>query len=399
MANKEMTKKASILSKAFILNIIVNSFAFLSFNMSTSAFPIIVSSIGASHFSTGLSTSLSAISALLIRPVSGALADKYNCKRVAELGLLLMLLAPALCATTSNLAVILVARTVQGLGWGCASTTCSKLIADSLPRERLSEGVGYAGFLSSTCSAFAPSVSALILSEFSSLWVLLIISAFATIPFVVLFFNKNDVAKRSIASEKINTNEKHSFVNRGTVISAVIICFITLSYSSIITFISQYAIEACELKPIYFFAAYSVATIIIRPLTGLYFDKFNALLPSIFSAITMFFGLLCLCYCKAALTLALSGVMLGLSMGSAMNSLQSMAIVSVSKKQRGLAISFFLFGFDLGMTLGGIISGAIVSYLGFLNMLKSILLVPLITLIIIISFNKLLIFKKISVKH
>lgn len=373
-----------------MLNVVVNSFAFLSFNMSSSAFPIIVSSIGESHFFTGLSTSLSAISALLIRPVSGTLTDKYNCKRVAQFGLLLMFLAPAVCATTNSIAMILVARTIQGLGWGFASTSCSKLIADSLPRERLSEGVGYAGFLSSTCSAVAPSLSVLILSKLNSLWVLLAISAFATIPFVVLFFNKNDIAKYPIKFKENNTSEKFSFVNRRVIISAFIICFITLSYSSVITFISQYAVEVCKLKPIYFFAAYSVATIIIRPLTGLYFDKYNAFLPSVFSAIAMFFGLLCLCYCKSAFILSITGMLLGFSMGSAMNSLQSMAIVSVSKKQRGLAISFFLFGFDLGMTLGGIISGTIVSYIGFINMFKAILIVPLVALIIIIAFNKLL---------
>ncbi len=64
-----------------------------------------------------------------------------------------------------------------------------------------------------------------------------------------------------------------------------------------------------------------------------------------------------------------------------MNALQTMALKRVSDRKKGLAMSTFLFGFDMGMALGAIAAGIISKWFGYNIMFVSFALFPLIGII------------------
>lgn len=68
-----------------------------------------------------------------------------------------------------------------------------------------------------------------------------------------------------------------------------------------------------------------------------------------------------------------------------MNSLQTMALKRTSPNRKGLAMSTFLFGFDIGMAVGAAIAGAITDYLGYRTMYKIIALFPAVGLILFVA--------------
>ena len=95
-------EKNKIFSKVYILNLVVNALAFLSFNMSISGFPILISKINSSYIVLGLVTSCSAITSLLIRPFVGLIAERFSSFRIILLGIFFMFISPLLCIISDN---------------------------------------------------------------------------------------------------------------------------------------------------------------------------------------------------------------------------------------------------------------------------------------------------------
>ena len=111
-------EKNKIFSKVYILNLVVNALAFLSFNMSISGFPILISKINSSYIVLGLVTSCSAITSLLIRPFVGLIAERFSSFRIILLGIFFMFISPLLCIISDNGVLYLFMRALQGVGWG-----------------------------------------------------------------------------------------------------------------------------------------------------------------------------------------------------------------------------------------------------------------------------------------
>ena len=244
--------------------------------MSAAGFPAYVALIGNSHISTGMVTALSAVASLLIRPFAGAALDNRNDTLFTLLGLFL-LSSPLICMFTSNISAILVVRFLQGAGWGITSTSCSKLIANNLPQERLSEGIGYAGVLSSVATAFAPGLATFLFEMNSSELMFGVISACSIASIIVYFVigQHTKVATKNTAKGVIR------FVSRKAVIPGVLIMIITMTYAPMVTFIVPYSNDIGISGTKYFFLAYAFSTILARPLTGLYVDRKNTNLPTI----------------------------------------------------------------------------------------------------------------------
>lgn len=355
--------KKHIWNKELLLLVFINTVVFLGFNMSTAGFPAYVAFTGNSHISTGMVTTLSALASLLIRPFAGTALDNRNDKFFTLLGLLL-LTSPVICIFTSNISVILVVRFLQGAGWGITSTSCSKLIANNLPRERLSEGIGYAGVFSSVATAFAPGL-AITLFELNGSELMFGVIGACSISSIIIFLlirQNTKVEKRSITKGKIQ------FVSPKAVIPGVLIMIITMTYAPMVTFITPYSNEIGISGTKYFFLAYAFSTIIARPLTGLYVDRKNTRLPTIIALTTSMLASIFMAYCNTIYIFAISGILAGIGTGSGMNALQTSSISKTAITMRGVAIATFLFGFDLGMAIGSLSAGMLLSFIEYKKM-------------------------------
>ena len=110
--------------------------------------------------------------------------------------------------------------------------------------------------------------------------------------------------------------------------------------------------------------AYSVTTIISRPLTGKMFDLRGDLVVMVPSMVVCALGYLSLGSARFGFDIVLSGVFLALGRGVILGTIQTLAVTGVPPEKVGVATStFFLFA-DAGSGLGPIAAGCFGSLLG-----------------------------------
>ena len=144
------------------------------------------------------------------------------------------------------------------------------------------------------------------------------------------------------------------------IVPAVMIFFITFGYSPIITFVTRFASESGFAGVSLFFLVYAIATIVIRPVTGIFTDKYGYVLPTVSAMTTSVLSLVFLLVARNSMIFYFAGALSGISTGMGMNALQTMALKGATAQTRAATMSTYLFGFDFGMAIGAGISGSLV---------------------------------------
>jgi DHA2 family multidrug resistance protein-like MFS transporter len=93
-----------------------------------------------------------------------SLGEIYGYKRVYKFGLILFTVSSLLCAVSSSLALLIVARVIQGVGAAGIMSVNGALVRFIYPRAWLGRGVGLNATIGSTASAVGPSVASAILA-------------------------------------------------------------------------------------------------------------------------------------------------------------------------------------------------------------------------------------------
>lgn len=354
-----------IWNRQFVTILLINTAIFLGFNMAASGFPAYTAHLESTNIITGLVTSVSAAAALLIRPAAGYASDSPNGRILFLLGLICMS-APLLCPLAPNIGIILILRFLQGAGWGMASTFCSKSIANTLPRERLSEGIGYAGLCSSIAAAFAPGLAVSTGSGygFTAMFVLI-----GSCPVLALFLFLVSGYRGDEIDRCVKGRDNPPFrISLDLFVPSFLIMTITMSYAPMVTFIVPYSREMGIAGTTGFFLAYAFATVIARPLAGLYVDRKDISLPTKLALLSMAAAAALLFCFRSSGSLAAAGAFAGIGTGAGMNALQTLSAVKAGRKRRGTAMAVFLFGFDLGMALGSFMASILSDIFGFPKM-------------------------------
>lgn len=357
MSSSITDKNSNLLwSKSFIIIALVNALAFLGFNMATAGFPVYLSSLDIDESVVGFSTSLAAVGSLLMRPFAGYLCAKISCKSFSFMGLALMAVPCAISMVAINTKVLLLMRFLQGIGWGISSTCCATIIAQCVPSTRLSEGVGYAGAISSVTTAFASSLAIFILQSMNGISMIISIGLVIALAILLLLLMR----PTEIATSNQVRKNPIVICPPNAIVPAVMIFFITFGYSPIITFVTRFASESGFAGVSLFFLVYAIATIVIRPITGIFTDKYGCVLPTVFAMTTSVLSLVFLLVARNSMIFYFAGALSGISTGMGMNALQTMALKGATTQTRAATMSTYLFGFDFGMAIGASISGLLV---------------------------------------
>ena len=350
---------------SYLIIVIINALSFINFNMSTSGMPAFAASLGDSNLNVGLVTTVCAISALLCRPFSGFFSDKFNSIVISTIGLLMMSVGPIIGIFSNNIFGIYILRCIQGIGWGMTSTACAKLIVICSPKQRVSEGIGYSGAISSICAAVAPGLAIMILQNFGKINLMLAIALPSLIAasLIPLYRNKKTPNENNSIRFRLN-----NCFEKKAILSASFVFIITLCYSPMITFVSSYAELLGINNSYWFFICYAITTIVSRPFTGKLVDKHNPFLFGVIAFVFMILSELTLFFANNLWWLLASGLFAGIGTGIGINTFQTMAVSSSTERKTGKAMATFLFGFDFGMALGSAVAGVISDRIGIKSM-------------------------------
>lgn len=197
-----------------------------------------------------------------------------------------------------------------------------------------------------------------------------------------------------------------SYIEPKVVNFALIAALMSLGYGAISSFLGNFSQERhLETAASLFFCTSAFVTIITRPISGRFFDRFGeniVLYPAIiFTAI----ALLLLAIAQNSFLIILAGIFQGLGFGNFQSSGQALTLKLVSKERYAQASSTFFIFFDLGNGLSPYLFGLIAVALGFESMFYLLSALTLLTAVLYYFVHgkdhplKMPLFKRRSKKH
>lgn len=357
--------KQPIWTKSFFSIFLSNFFMFVVFYALLTSLPIyVLDDLHRTKTEAGLIVTIFLLSAIVIRPFSGKLLEKFGKKRMLIISLLFFTLSTFLYLIIKPFPVLLALRFFHGIWFSIATTATGAMAADVIPIKRRGEGLGYFAMSNNIAIVCGPFIALTLLQfvNFKSLF--FILSLLMVVGFIVTFAVKTAEIKSSVQhNKKLTLND---LFEKKAIPIALIASLVAFVYSSILSFVSIYAKELGLLQAAsFFFLTFAAAMIISRPFTGKLFDAKGAnyiVYPAFF-----FFaiGLICLSFTHSSFMLLLSGALIGLGYGTLAPSLQTLAVQSADPKRSGHATATYFTLYDTGIAIGSYTLSIIASLFGY----------------------------------
>lgn len=354
-------------NKSFILCLANNLFLFIFYFAQTTILPIyIINDLGGTLAQAGLAMTLFMASSIAVRPFSGLIIEKFGQKKTLYISESFFCLFSFAYIFADNLTALLVIRFLHGIWFSILSTVIIPIVNDSIPEERKGEGMGYFVMSINLGIVLGPLLGLSLIQPFSYPIVASIFAIIICLGFIFCFIipiQDMPKVKHGLEKRKLQLSD---FVEQKAIPISIMAMLISFSYASIMSFISTYA-ESKHLLSYasLFFVVFAISMMALRPLTGKIYDTQG---PSyvIYPAVMMFsLGLLILSQIETLLGLMISAVFIGIGFGSAQPCLQTLAIQGSHKDRIGHASSTFFTCYDVGIALGSIFLGIMISHLGY----------------------------------
>lgn len=374
---EEMPENETLFSRNFVLTSLSTFTLFTSFYFLLITLPIYIEKIGGSESEIGLILGVFTISAVLLRPFIGKEVDRRGRKIILVSGIVIFFISMLLYDYTKNVTSLLLLRVLHGIGWGAATTAATTLIADIAPPKRRGEAMGVFGMASNVAMAIGPALSMILLQKYD---------------FPVLFSISAGISLISLLlvlpiSETMVVHPRTPLFSREALFPSALMFIISLTYGSIVSFLSLFAQKQGIANPGIFFTVFAVTLILVRALAGKLSDIKGRKFVIIPGMVLIAAGLGVLSTASALDSFLVAALLYGIGFGLVHPSLMALLVDMVSDEGRGAAMGTFTAAFDLGIGAGSIFLGLILQYFDFQVMYMLSGLIALSGAVLLILFN------------
>jgi len=312
---------------------------------------------------TGIILAVYTLAALLIRPFSGFLIDRFGRKLFYIPSLLLFSIIFILYPVTGIFAWVLVVRFIHGLAWGVATTTASTLIVDIVPAHRRGEGLGLYGLAMTIPMAVGPltGLQLTLKSDYTMMFLGAGILAFAGFLLTLL------IRYPSITLSVSKTFSWRNLLESSALPVTFNLLLINISYGGLVSFISLYALKTGIGFTGMFFLIFAGGIALARVFVGRIFDRQGPKAVAIAGVLFLILGFTLLGLVIHTVMFLIAGFLLGLGNGIVFPTFQAMVNNLVQPHRRGAANSTLFSGLDLGIGLGMLITGLLAQSIGIPN--------------------------------
>lgn len=356
MNTSDASKRNTIWNPTFLSVFIVNFSLQMGQYMMNTLIPKYANYLGATASVVGLVSSIFAVTALAIRPISGPAFDYFSKKRLLTLTIGVIALAFVGYSLSSSVGMIIFCRLLHGVGVGCTAPLALAIASDALPEEKMGSGLGIFSLAQAISSAVGPSIG-LSLSANIGYNRTFAIGA-ATVAFACALTIIIKESPREKPSEKFAITLDR-IIAKQAIVPAIIMAFLSMSYACINAFIALYG-DARGVSGIgLYFTVYAVFLLMSRPLSGTIADRYGldkAIVPACLFFASSFF-LLSLAASLPAFLIAAAVSAFGY--GACQPAIQALCMRCVPKERRGVGANTNYFGADIGQLLGPTIAGRI----------------------------------------
>jgi MFS family permease len=356
-------------SSDFVLLTLSNLLLFFGFQMLLPTLPVYVAYLGGDNSAIGLVIGIFTISAILIRPFTGAALDFMGRKLILFIGLAVCFVAIGAYYWATTIFLLLLLRIVHGAGWGTSTTTYGTIASDMIPAARRGEGMGYFGLGSTLAMALGPMIGIWVMKSFG-FGLLFLISLLSTLCSMGLtkWMTIPAPVRNPKTQGEIPFHEK--FLEQKALFPAFLVLLMGVTYGGIISFITLYGKEAGISNVGWFFLTNALFLFVVRPLAGKVFDQKGHVWVLVPGAVFGIIGLYLLSTTSSLAELILSAIFYGIGFGAIQPSLQAWTIQRVLPFRRGVANATFYSGFDLGIGGGAMILGPVAQMTNYAHMYR-----------------------------
>ena len=353
-----MEEQQGLFNKNFIIIGIASFLMFFAFYLLMPVIAMyVIDEFNASPSTAGIVVSAYIITALIARPFSGYLVDKYDRRKFYLLSFALFTFFFFGYIISSSISMVFMTRVLLGATFSLVTTASSTLAIDVMPSKRRAEGIGYFGAMTVLAMAMGPMAGLYLMELFSyeGLFVIAMISSGLGV-LTAAFIKTKPRQKTTHAPLSFD----RFFLKSGASI-ALIIALLSFINGTLMVYVSLYVKESSiDVNAGNFFLFLAIGVIISRLLSGKFLNKgLHSTILQVGIITIMISSIVFTCF-LTPVTFPISSLFLGIGFGLTSPSIQSMIIDLVPHNQRGTANSTYFialdFGSGMGMLLGGLIA-------------------------------------------
>ncbi|MFS0671447.1 MFS transporter [Peribacillus frigoritolerans] len=354
-------------TKDFVIVSSINFFITLIFYLLMVTLAIYaVNELDASTSEAGLISGIFIIGTLIGRLFIGRFIDSIGRKKTLFIGLIFFTLTTILYFVDLGIGFLLVNRLIHGMAMGMASTATGTIVAQIIPPTRKGEGIGYYSMSATLATAIGPFIGLFMAQHTSFQVIFSFCLALGVISLITAFFLYVPALKVTAKVTESKGFKLSNFIEPKALPISIITLLLAFCYSSVLSFISFYAIEIDLVNTAsFFFVVYAVAVLISRPFSGPLMDRKGSNFIMYPAFIIFGVGLLLLSMTTNSFTLLAAGFLIGLGFGNMQSSSQAIAVKLTPPHRMGMATSTFFIMLDAGLGFGPYILGFIIPITGY----------------------------------
>ncbi|MFI3314837.1 MAG: MFS transporter [Rikenellaceae bacterium] len=364
--------KAPLWTKNYILAFISNMMIFFSFYMLVPILPFYaMEDLHLDESTTGVVLALYTVAALLIRPVSGFLVDKFSRKPLYIACYVLFTLIFAGYALTQIISIFVFLRVLHGFGFGLSTVSGSTIAIDVMPAERRGEGIGYFGLSYTFAQSLGPLTGFWLYSNYDFNVIFLVAFGCAFVGLLSIF----PISLPSLEIPKCETEKEPLSLDRFVLVKGLpcilLLLLVGYSYGTLSNFIGLYCKESSfSCDPGLFFLIFAAGVVVSRLLSAKAINEDKVISVALIGAVLVAAGYFALAYCSVSWLFFAGSVAIGIGFGCVNPAFQSLLVNLAPHNRRGTANATFYTFFDLGIGGGIALGGVIIEYFNFTLLLS-----------------------------
>ncbi len=367
----------------FVIMMLTNFFVVNSYLSLTPIFPIYVEQFGYTQDIVGIVTGMFIVTAMLSRPFAGKVLDTGHRKDTYLTGQLISITAIMMYAFADSALSLSLLRLLHGIGIGIVTTAANTIAVEFIPKDRMSEGVGYFGLGTVLSMAMAPNMGLYLIHLFDYQAAFFAAAGMCAVGGILGLLVRYE-PRTEQHSIRAAFSSKLDLVEKSAIKPAVVGSFAGITFGVTSSYIAAYGLERDVEHVGLFFTVFALLVVFSRPAAGLLADRKGygyAVIPGI--SLQML-AMVILFLADSLFLFLLAAAVLGIGSGATQSTLTAMAVQQVAPQRRGAAVSTFYLGLDLAAGLGPMLGGVTARYAGYSHMYLFSVIPVLIALLVFI---------------
>lgn len=335
----------------------VSNFLFsASFSMMIPELPDYLTKLGGAEYK-GLIIALFTLMAGISRPFSGKLTDNIGRIPVMIFGSLICVVCSLLYPVLTTVSGFLFLRFFHGFSTGFKPTATSAYGADVVHESRRGEALGALAIGYTLGSSIGPLAGSYLVMNYTYNLMFYVSALFALGSVIILYNVKEtlpDPKKFSIQLLRIKSTE---IFDRSSVKPAVIMLLLCFSIGCVLTLSPDLSESVGLHNKGFFYACYTIASLLIRVIAGKASDKYGRVIVLIFSSFVMIIAMSVLSFAHSVTMVIMGASLLGFSLGMNGPTIMAWTVDICKVENRGRAIASVYIALELGIGSGAIFSG------------------------------------------